>query len=367
MMEYLHSYHLVYYVTIVVFSALITVIAIPSILHVARTRHLYDDLGHFRKQHDKGIPRLGGVAIFVSFTITSLLFSTTGKSLPINYLLTACIILFAMGLKDDLSGVNSRTKFFIQFLASLILVVMGDIRLTSMYGVFGIGDLPYWPSVALTVLTIILIVNAFNLIDGIDSLAGVTGVVTNGCFTGLFIYMHKYELAAVSLAMVGALVGFLKFNITPAKIFMGDTGSLLIGLISAVMAIKFIELNKFTPIKSPDIYSAPALSVAILIGPIFDTLRVFILRLYNGVSPFAADRNHIHHRMLRLGFTHLQTTMILVLLNIVCIVLTFVFRSYGNSVLLGLILVVCLLFNSTISFIIRSKERENVALRKLFI
>ena len=367
MTEYLHSYHLVYYITIVVFSILITTIAIPSILHVARARHLYDDLGHFRKQHDHGIPRLGGVAIFVSFTITSLLFSMTDKSLPINYVLTACIILFAMGLKDDLSGVNSRTKFFIQFLTSLILVIMGNIRLTSMYGVFGIGDLPYWPSVALTILTIILIVNAFNLIDGIDSLAGATGIIANGCFGGFFIYMHQYELGAVSLAMAGALLGFLKFNITPAKIFMGDTGSLLIGLISAVMAVKFIELNKFTTMRSPDIYSAPALSVAILIGPIFDTLRVFVLRVYSGVSPFKADRKHIHHRMLRLGLTHLQASLILVALNLLCVVLALVFRSYGNSVLLGLILAVCLLFNWTVSFFIRSKERENLALRNLFV
>jgi UDP-N-acetylmuramyl pentapeptide phosphotransferase/UDP-N-acetylglucosamine-1-phosphate transferase len=167
--------------------------------------------------------------------------------------------------------------------------------------------------------------------------------------------------------MAGALLGFLKFNITPAKIFMGDTGSLLIGLISAVMAIKFIELNKFTTMRSPDIYSAPALSVAILIGPIFDTLRVFVLRVYSGVSPFKADRKHIHHRMLRLGLTHLQASLILVALNLLCVVLALVFRSYGNSVLLGLILAVCLLFNWTVSFFIRSKERENLALRNLFV
>ena len=360
MTEYLHSYHLVYYVTIIIVSVLITLLAIPSILHVASTRHLYDDLGHFRKQHDHGIPRLGGVAIFVSFTITALLFSMTDNSLPINYLLTACIILFAMGLKDDLSGVNSRTKFFIQFIVAFILVILGHIRLSSMYGVFGIYDLPYWPSIALSILTIILIVNAFNLIDGIDGLAGVTGIVSNGCFAGLFIYMHQYDLAAVSLAMAGAIFGFLKYNLTPARIFMGDTGSMLIGLISVVMAIKFIELNKFTTMKSPEIFSAPALAVAILIGPIFDTLRVFILRISNGVSPFTADRKHIHHRMLRLGFTHLQTTLILVTLNLVCVVMAFFFRSYGNSILLGLILGVCLLFNWGISFFIRSKERESV-------
>src|SRR6201986_1383197 len=367
MTEYLHSYHLVYYITIVVFSILITVIAIPSILHVARARHLYDDLGHFRKQHDHGIPRLGGVAIFVSFTITSLLFSMTEKSLPINYLLAACLILFVMGLKYDLTGVNPRTKFTMQFIVASILVILGNIRLTSMYGIFGIYDLHYLPSVALSILTIILIVNAFNLIDGIDGLAGLTGIMANSCFAALFIYMHQYELAAVSLAMAGAIFGFLKFNITPAKIFMGDTGSMLIGLISVVMSIKFIELNKFTTMKSPDIFSAPALSVAILIGPIFDTLRVFILRISNGVSPFTADRKHIHHRMLRLGFTHLQTTLILVSLNLLCVVMAILFRSYGNSILIALILGVCLLFNGVVTLILRSKERENVALRNVFV
>ncbi len=367
MTDYLHSYHIVYYLIVIAVSTAITLLSIPSILHVARARHLYDDLGHFRKQHDHGIPRLGGIAIFVSFTITSLLFSMTDKSLPINYMLTACIILFAMGLKDDLTGVNSRTKFFIQFIVASILVVPGNIRLSSMYGVFGIHDLPYWPSVALTVLTIILIVNAFNLIDGIDGLAGATGILASGCFAGLFIYMQQYELAAVSLAMLGAILGFMKFNLTPAKIFMGDTGSMLIGLVVVIMAIKFIELNKFTTMKSPAVYSAPALAVAILIGPIFDTLRVFVLRISSGASPFVADRKHIHHRMLSLGFSHLKTTIILVVLNLLCVVMVMAFRAYGNSVLLGLILTVCLIFNWAISFFIRLKEREDVAVRKLFV
>src|ERR1700754_3649333 len=197
MTELIHSYHLFYNVLIVIISAFITLITIPSILHVAQARHLYDDVGHFRKQHDHGIPRLGGVAIFVSFIITILLFSVIDKSLPVSCLLVSCIILFAMGLKDDLSGVNSRTKFYIQFVAAAILVLLGDIRLSSMYGVFGIYDLPYWPSVALSILTIILLINAFNLIDGIDGLAATTGIIVNGCFAAMFIYMHQYELAAV--------------------------------------------------------------------------------------------------------------------------------------------------------------------------
>jgi UDP-GlcNAc:undecaprenyl-phosphate/decaprenyl-phosphate GlcNAc-1-phosphate transferase len=366
MQDYLHTYPAVYFIFVTAFSILITVLALPSILHVARERHLYDDLGSFRKHHDHGIPRLGGVAIFVSFTITSLLFGFADKSLPINYLLTACIILFAMGMKDDLAGVNSITKFAMQFVVAIILVVLGDIRLTSMYGVFGMYELPYILSVALSTLIIMLIVNAFNLIDGIDGLASATGIIVNSAFAALFIYMHHYELAAVALAMVGATIGFLRYNLSPAKIFMGDTGSLLIGLISAVMALKFIELNKFTGAKLPEIISAPALAFAILIGPIFDTLRVFVIRILKGDSPFKADRNHMHHRILTLGFSHIQTTILLGSINILSIVMVLMFSYLGNSALILLISLVSLMFNWGLTFVIRSKEREKVALRNLF-
>jgi UDP-N-acetylmuramyl pentapeptide phosphotransferase/UDP-N-acetylglucosamine-1-phosphate transferase len=367
MPEFFNHYQFIYYLGITAFSALLSIIAIPSILHVARSRHLYDDIGHFRKQHDHGIPRLGGVAIFVSFSISVLAFSTIDKSFPVGYLLTAGLILFVMGLKDDLSGVNSSTKFLVQFIAALILVVLGDIRLTSMYGMFGIYDLPFIMSTMLSLLVIIMIINAFNLIDGIDGLAATTGVIANGVFAILFIYIHQYELALISLIIVGAIVGFLRYNITPARIFMGDAGSLFIGLITVVMAIKLIELNKFGNGNAPQIYSAPAITVAILIGPIFDTVRVFVLRIINGISPFTADRNHIHHRMLRLGFTHMQTTLILAVLTMVSIAFALAFTNLGNFALISIIFIISMLFNWAVTFLIRSRDREGVALRNLFI
>lgn len=366
-MAFLHNYNFIYYIFIVTVSLLITSFAIPSILHVARFRHLYDDLGHFRKEHDNGIPRLGGVAIFVGFTITSLLFCMTDKALPINYLLTACIILFAVGLKDDLSGVNSNTKFSIQFVVCAILVLLGNIRITGMHGVFGIYELSYLASAGFSILIILLIVNAFNLIDGINGLAAITGIITNGSFAALFIYLKQYELAAVSFAMAGAIMGFLRFNLTPAKIFMGDTGSLLIGLIAAVLAIKFTEVNMINSGKQLIIYRAPALTFAILIVPIFDTLRVFVIRIVSGKSPFIADRNHIHHRIVRLGFTHLRTTIILAGANITAIVMVLLMGNYGNSILIALILLLFLTFNWMITFFTRAKTRESLTLRDLFV
>jgi UDP-GlcNAc:undecaprenyl-phosphate GlcNAc-1-phosphate transferase len=236
-----------------------------------------------------------------------------------------------------------------------------------MYGVLGIYELPYAISCILSVVVIITMVNAFNLIDGIDGLAGVTGIVANVSFAALFIYMHQYNLALISISVIGAIAGFLRFNITPAKIFMGDTGSLFIGLISVTMAIEFIEGNKVSAFNSPQIYSAPALAVAILIGPVFDTLRIFFIRIISGVPPFIADRNHIHHRMLRLGYTHVQTTIILAIINILSITITLFFSHLGNYTLIILIFLISVLFNWLITFLIRSKEREQVALRNLFV
>lgn len=352
-----------YYDLIVLFSLMICFLSMPSILHVARQHLLFDDSGSFRKQHDQRIPRIGGIAIFVSFTITSLLFSRFDESLPTNYLLTACIILFAVGLKDDLSGVNPSTKFTVQALVAGILVILGNIRLTSLYGVFGLYDLPYVFSVLFSIVVIIFIINAFNLIDGVDGLAGTISIVVNTTFAFLFIYMDRPGLAAVSLAMVGAVIGFLRYNYTPAKIFMGDTGSLLLGLISVVLAINFIELNKFTPINQPTVYAAPAIAVAILIIPIFDTIRVFTLRILKGTSPFIADNNHIHHRLLRLGLNHMQTTIVLTAVNILFITMVLSLSNYSNVALLIIYLVICLALNWMITYLVRSRERESHGLR----
>lgn len=356
-----------YYSVVIAMSALLSFIAIPSIIFVARERHLYDDLQNHRKEHDHGIPRLGGVAIFCSFTIVSLLFAKYDAYLPTNILLTSCIILFAVGLKDDLAGARTSTKFVMQFLVAAILVSLGNVRLTSLYGIFSVHEIPYLVSIILSILIIMFIVNAFNLIDGIDGLAGTIGLVCCLTFAILFIHMGQLEMASLAFSMVGALVGFLYYNYSPAKIFMGDTGSLLLGLISVVLAIKFIELNKFSPSNyNPAFSSAPAIAVAVIIIPLFDTFRVFSLRILQRKSPFTADRNHIHHRILRLGFSHIQTTFLLALTNLIFIYLALEFREWGNFVLIFLFLGVCFLVNWLTTVFIRVKDRKSFKLIYLF-
>lgn len=367
MTAYLNNHHLICYIIIVISSVCITSLSIPSIIYVARIRNLYDDSSYLRKQHSAAISCLGGVGIFAGFTITVLLFGLTAKAVPVGYLMASCILLFFMGLKDDLLGLNPGTKLIIQLATALIVVVPGNIRLSSLYGLLGVYDISYFPSVALSALIIIFIINAFNLIDGIDGLAASIGIIVNGLFSGLFIYIKQYELATVSLAITGAIIGFIRFNITPAKIFMGDTGAFLIGLISGVMAITFIEANKITGNETPAILSAPAIAIAILIIPIVDASRVFVLRIAKGVSPFKADSNHIHHRLLKLGFNHLQTTAVLVVGNLLTILIAFLFTGYSSLLLIAIISVIPLTLNWVLSYLIRSKERKSYRLRNLFI
>jgi len=356
----LQSYPYIICLLIVLSSAITTCLIIPQIIRASHIHQIYDILGNCRKQHDQGISRLGGVAIFISFIVSFLLPNLPGEKFNINYLLSGLIIMFALGLIDDLAGMRARNKITIQFIVAFILVIPGDIRICNMYGFLGIYELPYVLSSLLTIFLIMLVVNAFNLIDGIDGLAATTGIFVNGTLAMLFIYMKQYELAALPLSIVGALIGFLKFNITPAKIFMGDTGSLLIGLVSIISAIKFIEVNKFIDASPLRVYSAPLLIIALLMGPVFDTIRVMIIRITKGISPFTADRNHNHHRMLKIGFNHLQTTLIFAALNIISIAIVLFWGDISSSVLLCFVFLTYLFFNGFLTFTIRSKERSMI-------
>ena len=347
-----------YYGIVILFSLLIVVIAIPSIIHIANKCGLYDDHAVSLKNHKYGISRLGGVALFFSFIITSLLFSKSINSETFNFLLVSCVILFAVGLKDDLTGVHPSTKFAMQFVVALIMVFLADVRLSSMYGVFTIYELPYIWSVALSITIIMFITNAFNLIDGIDGLVGVTGLIVNLILGVMFAQMGQPVYSCIAFSIVGASAGFLFFNLTPARIFMGDTGSLLIGFLSAILSLKFIEQNKVGEGTNVYYISAPAIAVAVLIGPIYDAIRVFIIRIYNGNSPFLGDNNHIHHRILLLGLTHLQTTSVLIIYNLSVFFITLSLRHLGNFFLIGMLFAICILFNFVLMFLIRSKDRK---------
>ena len=326
----------------------LTYVAIPSIIRIALKKHLYDEPDE-RKSHSTPIPTLGGIAIFAGVIFSIILWTPFDVFGDLQYILCAFIIIFLIGAKDDISPVSPTKKLLAQIFASFILVFKANVKLTHMYGIFGIGALPEWGSIALSMFTILVIINAFNLIDGINGLSGSLAVIISATFGTWFLLIDHVELAIVAFSLAGSVIAFLKYNFTPAKIFMGDTGALLIGLVCAILAIKFIEVNQDLKHMPYHIAAAPAVAVAILIVPLFDTLRVFVTRIIRGHSPFHPDRRHIHHLLIDTGLTHMQATAVLVVTNIVFIFVGFTFTYLGSLNLLLLILFLA----TVLSFILR--------------
>jgi UDP-GlcNAc:undecaprenyl-phosphate GlcNAc-1-phosphate transferase len=335
---------------------IITFLAIPSIIKVSIIKNLFDEPGE-RKAHKSNIPTLGGLAIFAG-VVFSFTFWSSGFQYPsTQYILAAIIVMFFIGIKDDIVELTASKKFYGQILAALIIVLFANIRITTLCGIFGIYDIPYWFSVIFSLFTILLIVNAFNLIDGIDGLAGGIGAIASFTF-GLWFYNYgEIALCILSFALFSSLLAFLVYNFSPANIFMGDTGSLIVGLILSILAINFIQLSFISPPDAFPFRSGPAMAIAILIIPLFDTLRIFIVRALNKRSPFKADRNHIHHVLLDLGMTHREVSLTLFLVNIGFILLALALRDLGNLTVLVIITGLSI-FLSAIPFGIKSFSRS---------
>ena len=305
--------------------------SIPSILRVARQKNLFDEPGK-RTVHKVRIPTLGGLAVFIGFLFTYSLFVDWFEFTKIPFLIPALLIIFGIGIKDDILATAPIVKLMGQIIAALIIVGMGDLRITDLHGFFGL-DINYLAGVIITVLIMVFIINGFNLIDGIDGLATITGIISILSF-GIWFYINgNYHIPIMSATLVGGLLAFSYYNVFSKrqKIFMGDTGSLLLGFLLAVVAIHFSEFT--IPYKYPGhsfvMNSGPAVALAILIVPVIDTTRVFFLRISQGKSPFSADKNHIHHRMLALGFTHIQISLIIGGVNIAFVILGYYLRNLG--------------------------------------
>lgn len=295
----------------------------PPLIKVAILKRLFDEPGG-RKIHKRIVPTIGGVIIFAATLFSFALWykidfgqiKDMQELIRVNQYLTefklivaTSIVLFFVGIKDDIIGTAPIKKLVAHVLVGLILVLIGNVRITGLHGIFGVYELPYWASVFLSLFTYIVVVNAFNLIDGVDGLAGGVGFIAAASFAGWFIIANDYVYASLSVALAGALLGFLVFNFSPAKIFMGDSGSLTIGLLMCVLCIKVIEYPAEKIDNNLVNISKPVFAIATLIYPLADTLRVFVVRATKGVSPFSADRNHLHHRLMDCGLGHVGTVI----------------------------------------------------------
>lgn len=311
---------------------LITFFSIPAIIEVAKSKKLFDEPG-IRKVHKLVVPTLGGLGIFAGFILATLIGVPPEDSSLLQYFVAAVMIVFFMGIKDDILILTASKKFIGQLLAAMILIRFGGVQITNMYGFLGMHAISPVTSYLLTTFTIVVITNSFNLIDGVDGLAGSLGLLTSIIF-GVYFYFTGHVLYTImAVALAGSLVAFLIYNFNPAKIFMGDTGSLLIGLLNSIFVIKFISIASNPSFGLP-LPSAPALGFALLIVPLYDTLRVVTHRIINRRSPFKPDRNHIHHFLLDMGLSHKMVVFTCVTANVAFILLAYFLRFTGTSILM---------------------------------
>jgi UDP-GlcNAc:undecaprenyl-phosphate/decaprenyl-phosphate GlcNAc-1-phosphate transferase len=333
---------------------------IPSIVNTSRLKNLCA-VSNGRTSHKSPVPNLGGIAVFGGFVFAAVIFGGTYFKSELQYILCGLTIIFFLGIKDDILIIDPWKKLIGQILAIGIVAVFADIRIIDLHGFFGINKIPYTISVLFTIFSFLVIINGFNLIDGIDGLASGIGIVTSFVFGIWFWKTRNIDYAILCFSLAGSLLAFFYFNVfgKKNKLFLGDTGSLVIGFVLAISANRFTQLDTMAN-GVLYIQSAPAVVIGILILPLFDTLRVFIIRLIQGKSPFTADRQHIHHHLLQLGITHLQATLILISANLVFVALCYFLQGIGIIRLSIVILGLASLMSYILSIIARKKAKKRI-------
>lgn len=339
---------------------IVTYVAIPSIVDVSKKKHLFDTPNE-RTSHLENTPTLGGLSIFAGFIISAMIFLYIPDIPYIQYVIAGVVVVFFIGLKDDIIAIAPMTKFIGQLFAATIIIDLGGIRLAGLYGLFGITNIGYYGSDLLTIFVIIAIVNAFNLIDGIDGLAAGVGILASLVFGFWFYHSGQLQLAILACAMIGSLLAFFRFNVfsVKRKIFMGDIGSLLLGFIIAIFAIKFNEISASLPPEHPyKVVAAPAVSIGILIVPIYDTIRIFILRIVHGRSPFNPDREHVHHYLLELTGSHIRSTSIILVVNIIFIFIAFLLSDLRIHQLFLILIGLAAIVSAFPYYMVRNRRKK---------
>ena len=297
------------------------VVTLPEIIRAILGRKVFDTPGG-RKMHKGNIPSMGGAAVFVGFTLAAFIWMPATNLGTFKYLFFAMILLAFTGMRDDLLALSSFKKFIVQLIAASVVVGMGGIRLTSLYSLGIDVVFPEWLSFAASVFVIVGLTNSFNLVDGIDGLAASIGLVCI-LFLGTWFFMTGHaELGILCAAMSGGVLAFICFNWHPAKVFMGDTGSLFIGFFCAVILISFLNYNASLPNTALyKIHNSVSLAMVLFIYPIFDTSRIMIIRVMQRRSPFAPDKLHVHSLLLRLGLKHDEISIFINIFSILTIFL----------------------------------------------
>lgn len=343
----------------IITSYLLGFFFIPVLIYMLHKMKIVDTPGG-RKIHDESIPSMGGIGIVLAAFISFFSFTQYQQLLEIRYFLVAFGLIFFVGMRDDMVNLTAVQKVLGQLMATYIVVVMSDIRISSLYGFMGVYDLPLLVSYAITFFTIVVLTNSFNLIDGLDGLAGAISLIIL-LFLGWWLIDAGLEsYGGFALILLGAVLAFLMFNWHPAKIFMGDTGSLILGFALSTLTVLFIDTNgTMNEFQGWKFYAPIASGVALLILPVYDTARIFTKRISKGKSPFAPDKSHVHHFLLRMGMRHDQVTITLVLIKLGFISLIFAGHNLNDHILLPIVVLSALAMGFWMDALTLKRVKEN--------
>ncbi len=320
-------------------SFLITYLYIPKIIEFANRFKLYDKK-NTRSIHDRKVPAFGGLAIFAGILISCMFWCQMSN---IQFFLVGLAMIFFVGLVDDFLDLSPIKKLLGQIFAIYIVIHYSGICINNFHGVLGIYEIPGYVSIPFTIFTFIVITNAYNLIDGIDGLAGGIGIIAAISFSTLSFLAENYNFTIIGLTLVGSLMAFMKYNFFPAKIFMGDTGSLLVGFILSVLAVNTIEAGFVsTNINFPN--KGPFLAIGILALPLFDSLRVFMVRLIKYKrNPLSADRRHFHHVIFRINKSQKNTVFTIYFTSIILLVITYCLIDFNVNYAIAILAILSFL------------------------
>jgi UDP-N-acetylmuramyl pentapeptide phosphotransferase/UDP-N-acetylglucosamine-1-phosphate transferase len=342
-------------------SFVITYFLTPEIIHVAHANEYHDEPDE-RKIHSHKVPRFGGIAIYLGFILSMLVWSfIQDQFVNIQYFAAAITGVFIVGLRDDFMPLSPTVKVTIETIAAFLIMYLGDIRLTSLHGFLGVYEINEYWGYAVTLLTVIVVTNAFNLIDGIDGLAGTISIIIFCFYGGWFFMNHNYTTAIICFSMIGALIGFLIYNYR-THIFMGDSGSLILGFTAATLTISFINQNAIMKTTNVLHFLSPVSLVScILVYPLFDTLRVFVIRILEKRSPFSPDRNHLHHLLIDAKLSHIQATLIVSLVNVFFISFAVLTDGKNDNILVPIVVFTAFLLSTLLKVMVNKiNDKEKV-------
>lgn len=311
-----------------ILSLLLTIVLIPLILRVAFKYELYD-MPDERRVHVKPIPRIGGIAMAVGVFISILVYGPLDASM--RAYLAGALIIVVVSIYDDLKGLNFKVKFAAQIAAAVIAVTYGGVRVDYLGDLLPEGMvINEWISIVLTVVAIVGVTNAINLADGLDGLAGGICLLSFICIGYLAYLEENVNIVIAATALSGVIFGFLRFNTHPAVLFMGDTGSQLLGFSAGFLSLSLTQGNTAL---------SPLLPLIILGFPILDTILVMSERIAGGRSPFVADKNHFHHKLMRIGFFQSEAVFLIYIIQAFMVVSAYLLRYHSEWLILGVYLV----------------------------